>query len=61
MLQKHWQALFDIFMSQIVIDLQLHKKFLDVRVLSNARKTELADALAKALVENPVTCLKRFG
>ena len=47
-------------MSQTVIDLQLHKKYLDVRGRSNARKTELADALAKALVEDPVTCLKRF-
>ena len=60
MSQKHWQTLFDIFMSQTVIDLQLHKRFLDVRVRSNARKTELADALAKAMVEDPVTCLKRF-
>ena len=53
-------TLFDIFMSKTVVELHLFRKFLSCHVRSNARKVELADALARMLVEEPVDCLKRF-
>ena len=40
-MDKKTQTLYDIFMSQTVIELQLHRKFYDVwRVKSNARKAQ---------------------
>ena len=60
-MDKKTQTLYDIFMSQTVIELQLHRKFYDVwRVKSNARKAQLAEALAELFIEEPWNCLKRM-
>ena len=51
---------FDIFMSKTVVELHLFRKFLSCRVRSNARKAEMAEALAGMIVEEPTYSLKRF-
>ncbi len=55
------QKLYDLYLSGTVTELRRCRNFLNVTtVKSNARKAELASAIAEHIADNPVDCLERL-
>ncbi len=55
------QKLYDLYLSGTVTELRRCRNFLNVtKVKSNARKAELASAIAEHIADNPVECLERL-